>query len=64
MAAVEAFHKEMGRYPTDLDELVPEYVSEIPETIAGKEFTFEENDGDIFYVSFPVTTKTTSSQSL
>lgn len=59
VAAVEAFHKEMGRYPTDLDELVPKYISEIPKTLAGKEFTFMEIEGDVYYVSFPVTTKTT-----
>lgn len=59
VAAVEAFHKEMERYPANLDELVPKYISEIPKTLAGKEFSLRIIEGDIYYVSFPVTTKST-----
>ena len=55
--ALDTFYKEFGKYPDRLDILVPIYIPEIPHTLAGEDFTFKEIEGDVYYLSFPVTRK-------
>jgi hypothetical protein len=54
---VDDYYRDFGKHPEHLDNLVPAYISEIPKTLSGKEFSFEQIEGDIYYLSFPVTNK-------
>lgn len=56
--ALEKFNADTGGYPKNLHDLVPEYLVEVPITLAEKEFRYEESQSDIFYLSFSVTKKT------
>jgi hypothetical protein len=41
---LERFHTEEGRYPESLDDLVPEYLTEIPHPTDGEGFFYEPRD--------------------
>lgn len=53
--ALEAYHAANGRYPGQLQDLVPSYIVEVPATMAEKEYEFRLSQSDIFCLSFPVT---------
>ncbi|GAP06336.1 hypothetical protein ATHL_01190 [Anaerolinea thermolimosa] len=55
--ALEKYHVDKGRYPEYLQDLIPNYLEEVPMTLAKKEFKYEGSQSDTFYLSFPVTKK-------
>lgn len=50
--AIESYHQDYGNYPESLTGLIPEYLNEIPLTIAGQEYTFELFEPNIYLLSF------------
>lgn len=38
--AIDSYFKDVGRYPDKLDDLVPNYISEIPKTITDQEYEY------------------------
>lgn len=57
IAAVEAYHSDKGRYPDSLHSLVPEYISEIPQSrifVSGTFFYLgAPDDPHLMYVDYP-----------
>jgi hypothetical protein len=57
--ALEAFYEANGRYPSNLDELIPKYISEIPMTITKQPYEYSqlypsEFNKEPFHLSFVV----------
>ena len=42
ISALEGFRSEAGRYPDDLSELVPQYLSEVPSRAGGGPFLYQQ----------------------
>jgi hypothetical protein len=51
---IELYRKENGRLPTQLDELVPRYISSVPAPLAGeRRWNYNlTGDGNTFYLGF------------
>lgn len=52
--ALTKYYDDFGEYPTNLNELSPSYLLEIPQTLSRRNFTFEVDEHDIYHLSFPV----------
>lgn len=58
IAAVDAFHGKLGKYPRSLDELVPQFLPEVPKAKVGFGITNfyyleRESSATLMYVVFP-----------
>jgi hypothetical protein len=56
IAAIDAYEVVEGGFPGQLAALVPTYLSEIPGTVTGDDFTYERDDrfGEGYYLCFDV----------
>ena len=51
--AIQQFNAVNGRYPKDLQELIPNYVAKIPDVPAGYRITYDATSGKVEVVSQP-----------
>jgi hypothetical protein len=51
--AIELFNVQEGRYPKDLQELVPNYVAKIPDAPAGSKIIYDATNGTVKVVQQP-----------
>jgi hypothetical protein len=54
--AIDKYYEEKGQYPDILDDLIPDYLSEIPHTPSGQAFEYTLNY-DIYMLLFKSSTK-------
>jgi ABC-type glycerol-3-phosphate transport system substrate-binding protein len=45
--AIEQFNAAEGRYPKDLNELIPNYVGKMPQAPFGSKITYDPNTGEV-----------------
>jgi hypothetical protein len=55
--AIEKYYIDFEVYPENLSNLIPKYLTKLPQTTAEVDYTYKQIEGDIYYVSFPVTSK-------
>ena len=51
--AIQQFNAAEGRYPKDLQELIPNYIAKIPQVPAGYEITYDAASGKVKVVPQP-----------
>lgn len=60
IAAIDAYEETEGRLPQQLAALVPTYLSDVPRTVTGDDFTYRRDDrfGQGYYLCFDVSVRT------
>jgi len=51
--AIQLFNVQEGRYPKDLQELVPTYIAKIPDAPYGSKIVYDQNSGTVKVVQQP-----------
>ena len=51
--AIQLFNVQEGRYPKDLQELVPTYIAKIPDSPYGSKIVYDQNSGTVKVVQQP-----------
>jgi hypothetical protein len=51
--AIQLFNVQEGRYPKNLQELVPNYVAKIPDAPAGSKIVYDQTNGTVKVVQQP-----------
>jgi hypothetical protein len=55
--AIEKYYIDFKVYPENLSDLIPKYLTKLPHTANGVNYSYKQIEGDIYYVSFPVSSK-------
>jgi hypothetical protein len=61
--AVERFHFDNGKYPSDLPDLLPIYLQSIPRTITNQFFSYEIDKSDTYELTFRIACRTNLKES-
>jgi hypothetical protein len=56
---IDLFYEDHSRYPSDLSELIPDYLLEAPVTSYGQEIWYREDQNFDYVIGFPLTEWTT-----
>ena len=55
VVAIENYYQDFGNYPKSLEDLIPRYLDEIPQTTTGHGFAYQLYENNYYVLKFPFT---------